>query len=739
MPEATSSVRSEGSRSSRTLLVAFVLAMAVGAVFSPTRHHDFLDRWDDDAYILDNPMVQGGLSAQGWVAAWTEFRTANWHPLTWLSHMLDVELYGLAPGGHHLTNVILHAAATVLLFLALFQMTGAVWRSAFVAALFGLHPLRLESVAWVSERKDVLSGVFWMLTLLAYAAYVRRPGVGRYLAVVASFALGLLSKPMLVTLPFVLLLLDYWPLQRTPLLERSESDASGSERPAPGPGWRRLLLEKLPLLLLAAASCGVTLVAQRPAVRSLESFPFAVRVGNAAVSYLRYLEMLVWPAKLATIYPHPGAELSGVRIALAVGVLLAISLVAVHVRRRQPWALTGWLWYLGTLVPVIGLVQVGAQSHADRYTYLPSIGILLALTWAVPAFPPQRAWARRTLAVTAAVLIGCAALTTARLLPHWKNSRTLFERAIAVTQNNGVAERNLGILLWKEARRDGKPGLLRDAERHLREALRIDPKDVPAMEGLGAALQDQPGIAPQREGLAWLRRAVAAEPDRVPSLVILGLLLIRFDQLDEAERHLERALALEGGKHAAALQFLGDLRTRRGDFVRAIASYRAALDLAPNSYDTHNNLARAYQQNGELEQARSHYETALRLAPENPGVLSNLGVLCVQQGRPEEGLRFYERALRHTPEPDRPRVLFKMAEANVLLGDYDRALELYASVARSRPRDPDALLELGRTQLQLGRIEEARHSLERVLKLAPGHQEAKRLLAELPTSDRPRG
>jgi protein O-mannosyl-transferase len=706
----------------RVLGVALALVLAVAAVFGPTRQLGFIEAYDDNVYLLENPVVRDGLSAHGLREAWTESAASNWHPLTWLSHMLDVELYGLAPAGHHLTSVALHAAATVLLFLALVQMTGALWKCAFVAALFALHPLRLESVAWVSERKDVLAGMFWMAALLAYARYVRRPALGRYLAVVACFALGLLSKPMLVTLPFVLLLLDYWPLRRTALL--------AGRRPAAA--WSRLLVEKLPLLALAAASCAMTLWAQQFAMRSFDEIPFPLRLQNALVSYVRYLGMLAWPADLAVIYPYPTAGIPGSRVALAVGLLFAISALALITRRRHPSFLVGWLWYVGTLVPVIGLVQVGMQSHADRYTYLPSVGVLLALAWTVPALLPPRSWARWSLAVGATLLLGLASLEASRLLPYWRDSGALFERAVSVSEDNAIAQRALGLWLWKQGRRDAEPASIREAERLLRLALRSAPLDVDAMEGLGALLSERPGRAAQDEALRLLRGAVAEQPDRVPSLVNLGLLLIRRGQLDEAERHLERALAVEGGRHAGALHLLGDLRARRGEWQRAIASYQAALEVAPDSYDTLNNLGRAYQQTGEFERARASYERALRAAPEDPGVLNNLGVLATKRGRLEEAEGWYERALARAPASERARILYNLAEVQLKLGAYPQAMATYAALARNRPRDPQAHLALGRAQLRMGQIDEARRSFERVLELAPGNVDARRELDALP-------
>ena len=379
------------------LAVCALLLFAVGVAFGQTINHDFVN-FDDDDYVYENPYVREGVTTAGTKWAVTAQRSSNWHPLTWLSHMLDCQLYHLKPGGHHLTSVLLHAVAAVLLFLALRGMTGALWPSAWVAAVFAIHPLRVESVAWVAERKDVLSGLFFMLTLWFYAGYARRPAWGRYLLVVASFALGLTAKPMLVTLPFVLILLDYWPLRRLGYrragfirpprhsLENEESGCEDGLKFTPRPlAW--LIVEKIPLFILAVASCMVTLAAQREAMRPLEQVHFAGRVANAIMAYVAYLGRMLYPAGLAVLYPLRKGPLPVWEVVPAVCVLLAISTAVFVVRRKCPCLLVGWLWYLGTLVPVIGLVQVGDQAMADRYTYLTQIGLYMACAWAPPGWP----------------------------------------------------------------------------------------------------------------------------------------------------------------------------------------------------------------------------------------------------------------------------------------------------------------------------------------------------------------
>ena len=351
------------------LLVCLGLVAVTWAVFGQTLAHDFVN-FDDHVYVYENPLVIRGLSTEGIIGAFTHTHARNWHPLTTLSHMLDCQLYGLNAGGHHLTNVILHTISVLLLFLVLKQMTGAFWQSAFVAGVFAIHPLHVESVAWIAERKDVLCAVFFMLTLAAYARYARAPSAPRYLLVALLFAFGLMSKPMLVTLPFVLLLLDYWPLGRF-----------GGQKSEVGSRLRRLITEKIMLFALSALSCIATLFAQGPS--AIDQLPFLWRLNNTFVSYFTYIWQMLWPARLAVFYPHPNVSLPLVEVTVAIAFLVGVSLLVIYLRRTKPYLVTGWFWYLGMLVPVIGLVQVGEQAHADRYTYLPQIGLYIMIAWTV--------------------------------------------------------------------------------------------------------------------------------------------------------------------------------------------------------------------------------------------------------------------------------------------------------------------------------------------------------------------
>ena len=490
------------------LLVCVFLAVATLAVYWQVGSYEFVN-YDDNYYISDNSHVQQGLTGDSIIWAFTATHIANWHPLTWLSHMLDCQLYGMNPTGHHLTNVFFHLVNTLLLFLVLKWMTGALWRSGFVAALFALHPLHVESVAWVAERKDVLSTLFWMLTMWAYLGYTKRPGVKRYLLILLFFALGLMAKPMLVTLPFVLLLLDYWPLGRIWLgqsgIEHPVANQANIAAKKPRTQIFRLLLEKTPLFALAAVSSVVTFIVQKSggAVKALETYPFNIRITNAMVSYFRYISKAIWPQKLAALYPHPGQSLPMWHAALAGLLLVVISTVVIRAGRRCPYLPVGWLWYVGTLVPVIGLVQVGEQAMADRYTYVSLIGLFIIIAWGVPEL--VKGWRQRRLAlgVSAGVLLLGLMVCTWFQARHWKDTITLFTHAVNVTANNYVAHYSLGLAL-------GKEGKLEESMEHSYKALRIKPDYADAHNNLGTALAKQGRM---KEAAAHFSEALRINPD----------------------------------------------------------------------------------------------------------------------------------------------------------------------------------------------------------------------------------
>ncbi len=527
------------------------LAVLTVAAYLQVAGHGFL-RYDDEEYVTANDRVKAGLSCRG--AAWAITSTgtaANWHPLTWMSHMLDVSLFGLDPGRHHLHSLALHVAGAWALWLALAAGTGSFWRSGLAASWFALHPLHVESVAWVAERKDVLSGLLWMLTMLAYVRYARRPAAPGYFLTLLAFALGLMAKPMLVTLPFVLLLLDFWPLGRM---------GTGSRRvPVP------VLVEKIPFLVLALGVSLVTLRAQAAggAMAGLESHPLTVRLTNALAAYAGYVAKAFWPSGLAVHYPHPGHDLPALKAALSGAFLASVTAAVLTVGRFRPHLAAGWLWFLGTLVPVIGLVQVGGQAMADRYTYLPLTGIFIMLAWSIPWPPPGRRAARAGVAAAAILSVAAAAVLTRVQTDYWRNTETLFSRAVSVTEGNWLMNNDLGAVLAGQGRRA-------EAERLYREAIRLKPDYESAYNNLGNVL-----LAQERteEALSSYVRAMALKPGLPETYNNIGVILLRrgkaalaagyFEQALErresyADAHYNLGLALEAmGRRTEALSHLG--------------------------------------------------------------------------------------------------------------------------------------------------------------------------------------
>src|SRR6476659_8506364 len=540
----------------KSILGCLGLVAITWAVFGRTLAHDFVN-FDDHVYVYENPLIVRGLSVEGIIGAFTHAHALNWHPLTTLSHMLDCQLYGLKAGGHHLTNVILHTISVVLLFLIKKQITGALWQSVFVAALFAIHPLHVESVAWIAERKDVLSAVFFMLTLAAYARYARAPSTPRYLLVALLFACGLMSKPMLVTLPFVLLLVDYWTLCRC----RGQKSDVGSR-------LRRVITEKIPLFALSALSCAATLLTQRQGPNTIDQLPFLWRLNNAFVSYVTYIWQMLWPVRLAAFYPHPNDRLSVVEVTVAIAFLLGVSLLVLYLRRTKPYLVTGWFWYLGMLVPVIGLVQVGEQAHADRYTYLPQIGLYIMIAWAVGdlLLESTSRVRRAVVGVATAIAVVCLGVRAFVQVYYWNNSETLWSHTLAVTSDNDVAHNNLGFLFLRRGEVD-------NAISEFQAALDIRSRNTATHYSLGAALiQNNIGNAFARKQL-W----------------------------DEAIDHLQEAVTLRPD-YADAYFNLGSVLFQQGRIDQAIAQWQKALTIRPTDAEAHRSLASALRKEGKLKE-----------------------------------------------------------------------------------------------------------------------------------------
>ncbi len=690
-------------------LLAAGLLVATVIAFAPVRHHDFVSV-DDHIYVTDNPRVLAGLAWSSIAWAFTTSYANFWHPLTWLSLMLDVEMFGASPGALHVTNLVLHLGSVFVLFLALVRMTGAVGRSAFVAALFALHPLHVESVAWVSERKDVLSTLFLMLALWSYAGYAQRRGGGHralpaYLVTLALFALGLMAKPMLVTLPFALLLLDWWPLGR------ATAGAGGSSQRDNGAAWWRawvsLLREKIPFFALAAASGVVAFIAQRTggAVAALESFPLAGRVANALHSYLEYVVKMVWPTGLIAFYPYPQQISAGPAI-LALIAILVVSALVIRFAPRYPYLAVGWFWYVGTLLPVSGLVQVGSHAMADRYTYVPLIGLFIAIAWGAFDLVGRARSGRVVLAVAACVIVAALGVTTRAQVMTWKNSVTLWRHALDVVPGNYYAHNGLGLELDKQGRTS-------EAMAHFREASRLAPGFPNGHNNLGLLLANQ---GRTDEALAEYREALRLAPDYLQAHLNLGNALSKAGRVEEASSHYAEAVRLKPDSVDARTN-LGNALLVLGRVEEAVGRYRQALTLDPGSAPAHYNLGNALQSMGRLDEAVGHYLEALAHHGDSVQIRNNLGATLERLGRFDEALAQFQAAIRLDPESAQARN--NLGNVFGQMGRPADAAEQYRDALRIDPTYADAHMNLGSVLADSGRLEEAEREHRQAVALNP--------------------
>jgi tetratricopeptide (TPR) repeat protein len=698
------------------LLICLLLVAAILVVYWHVRNYDFINL-DDPAYVTENRHVQAGLSRDSVVWAFTTTHAGFRIPLTWLSLMLDFELYGLNAGGYHVTNVLLHIANALLLFLILKRMTGALWRSGFVAALFALHPLHVESVAWVTERKDVLSTLFWMLTMWGYLRYVERPEVKRYLLMILTFTLGLMAKPMLVTLPFVLLLLDYWPLRRYAAGQSVDAPEPLIQSPIKsrkaGPTALRLVWEKTALFALAAASSVVVLLAHESvgAIERLEILPIKMRIANALVSYVKYMGKMLWPHPLAVFYPHPGNSLPMWKAAGAGVFLLCISILVLRGARRYPYLVLGWLWYLGTLVPVIGLAQAGSQAMADRFTYVPLIGLYIIFAWGVPEFTRKWHHRRVALSISAAVVL-FSLMTCARLqLRHWKNSVSLLSYTHAVTANSYLVHNNLGSALYELEKYD-------EAIVHYTEALRIKANFAEPHYNLGIAFARQGKF---NEAIAHYTEALRIEPGHAKAHNNLGDVLYQQERYDEAISHFSRAVQLKPD-YPKAHSNLGNALLQQGKFDEAIAHFSEALRIQPDNADTHYNLGVTLEKQGRLDEAMIHFSEVLRIQPDNAEAHNNIGVILASQGRFKEAVSHYSQAVHYNPNDGETHNNLGVAQFN--LGQLDKAIAHYLTAIKLDPNFSKAHNNLGNALARKGKLDEAISRYSKALELKANYPEA---------------
>ena len=626
--------------------ISALLLVATVCIYWPVGHHEFVN-FDDPDYVTENPHTQAGLTWGSVRWAFTESHSSNWHPLTWMSHMLDCQLFGLNPSGHHLMNLGFHTANVLLLFVLLRQLTGSSWRAGLVAGLFALHPLHVESVAWVAERKDVLSTCFGLLTLLSYAKHVRRvsPQVsitpvansriafGKspwYWAALGWFACGLMSKPMLVTWPCVLLLLDFWPLQRF----------SWPLRTMPAAKWQGILLEKIPFLLLTLASCLVTLIVQRGsgATVSLDFLPLSARLAQVSVAYVRYLGKTFWPDDLAAFYPYVKMSWDSAAVWGATVFLLLVTLVVLRQVRARPYLATGWFWFLGTLVPVIGLVQVGRQAIADRYTYIPHIGLFLALVWVGAEASQYARLPRSARALTACLLLLTCGLLTSRQLAHWKNTGVLAQQSIRATQGNYIAHAQLAGQLVLE-------GKLEEALAQCRIALQFRPDFAETHNTLGLIYSRQGKF---EEALQSYQEATRCDPTQPQPHHGLAEIYLRRSQFMEAERESRAALQL-APSHLGAQFTLAQSLHSQNRFEEAIAAYKRLGEIKPGLFSVHRGLGSIYALRGDGAAALREFEAAARISPTNSDAHNSLGMLRLERGQVMEASNHFSLAAGFDP------------------------------------------------------------------------------------------
>jgi tetratricopeptide (TPR) repeat protein len=693
----------DNNKSRMVLFVALCLILGIVVVYMKVQKYDFVG-YDDELYVTQNHYVQEGISPEGIKWAFTTFHSANWHPLTWLSHMLDCDLYGLNPAGHHWTNVEFHIANTLLLFIILFKMTGALWQSAFVAALFALHPLHVESVAWISERKDVLSTFFGLLSIAAYCHYVKKSSVKYYLLVIIFLSLGLMAKPMVVTLPFVLLLLDYWPLKR---FQFQRDFHFKSEKPIEDVLRRnyRIILEKIPLFIPVVISCIMTFIAQKSegAVKPIGALPLKYRIANTIVSYTSYVLKAIWPQKLAVFYPHPGNTLRWWQIAGSALLIISACYGAIRWAKKYPYILVGLFWYLGTLVPVIGLVQVGNQAMADRYTYIPLIGIFIIVSWGVSDLFKERFSVQKSefssqlsddssdisklfnkqrfhnifLTISALILLAALSWRSFFQLNTWENGITLFEHAVSVTENNYQAHNNLG------------KGY---------ESIDLD------------------------KALFHFKAALKINPNNATSLYNLGNVYLEKGDIDEAVRHYLKALSIKP-EYPAALNNLGEAFVKKGDYDNAIYYFKTAFKTDPQNTNACMNIANVLFLQSKPDEAISQYREILQTDTKNPDVYYNLAYVLSTKGNLEEAVSLYKEVLNIAPEYSKAH--YNLGNIRLKQGDLKEAFTHFTKAIKINPNYVQAYNKIGLILFKQGKYKKAGMFFSKALQLDPEFSEAR--------------
>ena len=672
----------------RSIWICAGLAMAITAVYYQLCSYDFVN-YDDNDYVYYNSNIQAGITLKSVKWAFTTGHCANWHPLTWLSLMLDWQLFGLNAGGYHLTNLLFHIVNTLLLFIVLKEMTNAVWQSAFVAALFALHPLHVESVAWVSERKDVLSIFFWILTMWAYLRYVNRPKIGRYLLIVVFLALGLMSKPMLVTMPFILLLLDYWPLGRL-ITKRS---------------LLYRLIEKIPLFILIILSSIITFIMQHKskAVANIAEFPLRFRISNVFISYMQYIIKMIWPVKLAVFYPYPAQTISIFLIVIYAAALFAVTIIILLYSKNHRYLGTGWFWYLGTLVPVIGIVQVGGQAMADRYTYITLTGLFIIIAWGLPELFRKEAYRKLILWTSSLIVLLSLAVQANVQQRYWKNTITLCEHALKVTDNNYESHFILADKLKEQGRID-------EAIWHLSEAVKIAPKDVQAYVNYGLALSAKGRLA---DAASVYKKGLQIAGDNMELHNNLGNVLIRTGKSEDAVKEFEKILKIEPGNIVARIN-LGIALSESGRRDDAVKEYEKVMNIQPQNSVALDNLCTIFLAQGKADEAVREYRKYLQIKPDDPDVLNSLGIILFQQGKTDEAFKCFTDTLRL--DPNRPQAHYYIGQILAQRGKIDDAIAHLEDALRFEPNWVKPMNDLA---WYLAASEKAKaHNPDRAIKLA---------------------
>jgi len=706
-----------------------MLAIVTLFVYWQVIDHKFVN-FDDNIYITENVHIKNGLSKDGilWSFGFDK-RETYWHPITWLSHMLDCQFFGLDSGMHHLISLVFHIANVLLLFLVFLRISGAVWRSAFVAALFALHPINVDSVAWIAERKNLLSTFFWMLTMLSYVYYVRKPTLSKYFVILLAFTLGLLAKPMLVTLPFVLLLMDIWPLKRTSLKTMQHSEAP--RQLSAEVSLSHLILEKVPLLVLALLATVISSFSLKQAdgLISPEVVPYDLRIANAIVSYVKYIGKLLWPKDLAILYPFPTEMLPFWQIAGAFLILATLSFFVVMSFRKRPYLLIGWLWYLGTLVPVSGIVMGGLwPAMADRWAYVPLIGIYIMVSWGSADLFPQWRYRKTVFLLSSLVILLAFLITTIHQLTYWKNDYTLFKHALNVTKNNAVMHNYFGHVLFKLGEKT-------EAAFHYVEALSINPIFIDAQNNLGNMYLEQGKIneainmyryalmndadfdeanyniarALTKQGkfdeaIIYYKKALSINPDNTDYNSNIALTFALQKKTDEAIEYYNKALQLNP-EYMEAHNNLGAILTQRGRFDEAIAHYRKALSLNPAYSEAERNLNITLANREKFNNAVNKFQDALKSSPDDPALLWNLGELYKGIGRTDRAIESYEKALSYAPEYI--KALYSLTMVYSTEGDYDNALLSLQKMHDLRPESPDISYNIACMYARQGKVNES--------------------------------